>query len=327
MAHLVSIVMYHYVRPLKSSRYPEIKGLERDLFKEQIAYIKKHYNVIGAKELMDRIEHGTPLPPNALILSFDDGYIDHFLHVYPLLKEQGLSALFFPPAKSILEHQVLDVNKIHFVLASVANKGKLLEEIHTMLDQNRHLYDLESNEHYWQRLGRANRFDSAEVVFIKRMLQRELPMPLRQKIVDQLFCRHVTSDEVAFAQELYMNMDQIAHLQRDGMYIGNHGFNHHWLNAIAQEEQAQEIELSLRFLDRLGADTDRWIMCYPYGAYNASLLSLLHKYGCVAGLTTQVGISNLQHDNPLTLPRLDTNDLPKDACAKPNLWTQQAISA
>lgn len=32
------IAMYHYVRDLKYSRYPEIKGLDYKLFKEQIDF-------------------------------------------------------------------------------------------------------------------------------------------------------------------------------------------------------------------------------------------------------------------------------------------------
>ena len=46
--------------------------------------------------------------------------------------------------------------------------------------------------------------------------------------------------------------------------------------------------------------------------------------GCIAGLTTNVGIANLRKDNFLTLPRLDTNDLPKNSNEKPNSWTLKA---
>ena len=42
MNNSVSIVMYHYIRDLKNSRYPEIKGLDYDLFKEQIAFFQYH---------------------------------------------------------------------------------------------------------------------------------------------------------------------------------------------------------------------------------------------------------------------------------------------
>ncbi len=59
-------------------------------------------------------------------------------------------------------------------------------------------------------------------------------------------------------------------------------------------------------------------MCYPYGAYDESLLLLLETpqlHG--SGSTTKVGLADLGSDDPLTFPRLDTNDLPKAADASP----------
>jgi hypothetical protein len=63
-------------------------------------------------------------------------------------------------------------------------------------------------------------------------------------------------------------------------------------------------------------------MCYPYGSTNATLLDVLRSRDCAVGLTTQVGIATATND-PLLLPRLDTNDLPKYATAMPNEWTQR----
>ena len=42
----VTIIMYHYVRDLKHNRYPDIKGLDVKLFKEQIVFLRKNYNII-----------------------------------------------------------------------------------------------------------------------------------------------------------------------------------------------------------------------------------------------------------------------------------------
>ena len=41
----VTVVMYHYIRDLKKSRYPAIKGLDYKLFKTQIEYFLKNYNI------------------------------------------------------------------------------------------------------------------------------------------------------------------------------------------------------------------------------------------------------------------------------------------
>ncbi len=35
-----------------------------------------------------------PLPPNAILLTFDDGYANHYNRVYPLLRAYGFHAVF-----------------------------------------------------------------------------------------------------------------------------------------------------------------------------------------------------------------------------------------
>ncbi len=324
MQGVLTIVMYHYVRNLRHSRYPEIKGLSVGDFEEQIRYIKKHYNVIGGRELTDALVEGAPLRPRPLMLTFDDGYIDHFTEVLPVLTRESLRGCFFPTAKCILEHKVLDVNKIHFVLASAPDTRSLVEHICNRIDENRSRYDLPASSTYRERLGKPGRYDTAEVVFCKRALQRELPLELRRAITDELFSRYVTGDEASFSRELYMSLDQVRALRECGMYVGAHGYDHVWLNTLSTEEQEGEIDKSLEFLKSVGGNIHRWIMCYPYGAYDDSLLSVLRSRNCVAGLTTEVGVVSPDRGNALTLPRLDTNDLPKDSQAEANEWTVKA---
>jgi peptidoglycan/xylan/chitin deacetylase (PgdA/CDA1 family) len=325
MDQYITIVMYHYVRDLKHSQYPRIKGLDIDQFEEQIAYIKKYYNPISAYDLMDAVTSGAELPPRSLLLSFDDAYIDHFTEVFPILVKENLSGCFFPPAKCILENKVLDVNKIHFILASVPDNNILINYIFTSLDQYRSSFNLESNEFYWQKCGISGRYDPVEVMFVKNMLQRDLPEALRAVITDQLFKKFVSDDEQTFSKELYMSIDQVSRLQENNMYVGSHGFDHYWLDSIPADTQRKEINLSLKFLREVGSDTKHWIMCYPYGAYNESLLSILKKRNCSLGFTTKVDLVDLKKDNPLTLSRLDANDLPKDSNSLPNEWTKKAI--
>lgn len=49
----LNIVMYHYVRDLSHSRYPGIKGLDTDLFKEQITYLKKKFTIVKMEDIID----------------------------------------------------------------------------------------------------------------------------------------------------------------------------------------------------------------------------------------------------------------------------------
>jgi len=320
----VTIVMYHYIRDLKNSRYPDIKALDLALFREQIAYIEKHYNPVTAAEVMHAVKTGDKLPSKAALLTFDDAYSDHFMTAFPILDKAKIQGCFFPPAKCITHNEILDVNKIHFILASVPNPQELIEFINAALEIYADQYELSTAQDYWSRIAKPTRYDPAEIIYIKRMLQRELPEDLRNILTDEIFQKYVSSDQTAFSAELYMNVDQISHMQRNGMYVGSHGFDHYWLNSLSREKQEQEIDASLEFLELVGAPTDDWMMCYPYGGYNDDTLDILREKECRLGLTTHVGIADLDVHGPLVLPRLDTNDLPKDSSAAPSQWTIDA---
>ncbi len=172
--------MYHYVRDLKHSRYQDIKGLDISLFYEQIEYLKKHYQFITMETIIDSLENNSSLPDKSVLLTFDDAYSDHFKYVFPFLDKHKIQGSFFPPVKAITEHTVLDVNKIHFILASENDKSKIISEIKNELDKYRKDYNLKSFSFYYDKLAQANRFDTADVIFIKRLLS-----PLRQVIFFQ----------------------------------------------------------------------------------------------------------------------------------------------
>jgi len=163
--------------------------------------------------------------------------------------------MLLPPAKAVTEHEVLDVNKIHFILAAVPDRTRILTSLFTRLDQARGEFPLRSRDDYYEQLARPNRFDTAEVMLIKRLLQRELPEVLRKRITGELFKQYVTEDEGAFSQELYMGIAELRTVREAGMYVGSHGFDHYWLDTLDEPDQAREIDLSLRFLQAVGSDT------------------------------------------------------------------------
>jgi peptidoglycan/xylan/chitin deacetylase (PgdA/CDA1 family) len=316
----VTIVMYHYVRELPFTRYPRIKGLLASQFLEQIEFMSRHYRFVTMQQCIDAVYGNSSLPRLAALLTFDDAYIDHFVTVFPLLEERGTQGCFFPPAKAICNAEVLDVNKIHFILA-VAPIETVMQDIERLLDELRPEHQLESTKSYRSRFMQPGRFDSKEVIFIKRLLQYGLPRRPRELLTGMLFAKYVTKDEQSFSRELYMTPDQLRCMARNGMYIGSHGYDHFWLDTLPPEEQAREVELSKQFLAELGLATDNWVMCYPYGACNASLIEILKRQGCKLGLTTKVDIAVLSAENAFTLARLDTNDLPKARDAAPGEWT------
>jgi hypothetical protein len=85
------------------------------------------------------------------------------------------------------------------------------------------------------------------------------------------------------------------------------------LRYLSPPEQAREIDLSLVFRKEIGAPTARWVMCYPYGDYNDSLLRILEERHGSLGLATKPGLSRMERSTALTLERRNANDFPKSA--------------
>ena len=107
------------------------------------------------------------------------------------------------------------------------------------------------------------------------------------------------------------------------MYVGSHGSSHKWLNKQSKSFQEKDIKQSLKFLKKVGAPIENWIMCYPYGGYNKDTLDILKSNKCSVGLSNDgfllstlgsVKFNNskkLERTKMLELNRLDTNDFPQ----------------
>ena len=305
----LTIVMYHYVRPINGSQFPGIKGLELEGFRRQLDYLKENFNIVTTEKVVNSVKNSGSLPNNACWLTFDDGYKDHSKFVLPELLKKNLHGAFFPPRVAIEDDVVLDVNLIHHILSCANDLNKLVSKLNAHCS-NGGITESEIASFY-KKFAVANRFDNANTIYVKRMLQYVLPEELRSFIAKELFHEFVGISAANFSNELYMSVDEVRSLVKSGMYVGSHGSMHYWLDKISSEEQEKDIKQSLNFLEHVGATTKDWVMCYPYGAYNDATLSLLDKYNASLGITTEVRIANLKTDNQFKLPRLDTNDFPQ----------------
>ena len=301
--------MYHYTRDLKHSRYPGIKGLDISLFRQQMEFFKNCFNVVTMEQVIAASKGEESLPENAVLLTFDDGYIDNYTFALPILEEYGFQGSFFIPGKTFTSHQLLDVNRIHFILAA-ADINCLLKDVKAKMDDYRGVECLyPATEELWQEYAIGDRFDSKETVFVKRMLQTALPERIRYQIVSDLFEKYVGVSEEKMAYELYMTTEQIRALKRHGMFIGVHGYDHYWLGNLPVEKMKEDISKSLEIMDEF-IDRNEWVMNYPYGDYSEDVVAYLEEKKACLGFTTDVRVAELGKDRNLLLPRLDCNDFP-----------------
>lgn len=94
----VPILMYHYVGTLPPEADPYRVNLtvSRELFRAHLQYLAEGgYTTVSLADLEQALREGVELPEKPVILTFDDGHIDHYTNVFPLLREFGQTGTFF----------------------------------------------------------------------------------------------------------------------------------------------------------------------------------------------------------------------------------------
>ena len=92
------ILMYHYVSPIpiEADSYRRELTVEPEIFALHMQYLHDDdYSTVSLSDLHNALKNGIELPMKPIILTFDDGYTDHYESAFPILKSYRLQATFF----------------------------------------------------------------------------------------------------------------------------------------------------------------------------------------------------------------------------------------
>ena len=304
------IVMYHHVRKKKEKFFPRLNSLNFSKFKKQLNFLEKNYHIMNYQDLIDLFIKKKKFKRKLCLLTFDDGYLNHYTIVYPELKKRNIQGFFFPPAKAIIKRKLMDSNKAHLLLASNTSIEKLNDELEILFNK----FELETKlnityEKLEKKYKKPFGFDNAKTIFFKRMTQHVVPEKFRDKIFDRLLKKFVKRKEKELADNFYFNTNQAKEMVSNGMIFGNHCYNHLWLEKKNKKIQYLEIDKGLKFLKLIGAKNKNWLMCYPYGSYNAQTLNILKNKKCFLAFTSVNEPYNINAKSSLEIPRIDCNNV------------------
>ncbi len=297
----INIISYHYVRYLKGSKFPNLKALEFNKFKKQIQYLRTKFNILRCEDFYEiLLTKKIPRKPS-ILLTFDDGYKDHYEYVYPYLRKYKLNGFFYLVLETLIKNKVLNVNKIQFILERENNKDSILRYI---FSKTKHL-NINIDE-----IHIDTRFDDFKTVLIKQLLQYYLPEKIRNKIIDNLFKKIIDIDEKEFSKELYLKIDSIKEMINESMNFGIHGSSHAHLGKLSNSLQKKEIDTSINFFNRNKLWNKIKTICYPNGSYNDFTLNYINQKKLDFGLITNPpnNISKKNIGKKYILPRLDTKE-------------------
>ena len=119
----VPILMYHSLDNLKAVKEPQLVVSSKK-FEKQMQFLKKHhYKVIPFEELINIMRNNKPLPRKAVVLTFDDGYLDNYTSGLSILKKNNFPAIIFISAEKIGLTGYMDLSQIKELLKNNISIG------------------------------------------------------------------------------------------------------------------------------------------------------------------------------------------------------------
>jgi peptidoglycan/xylan/chitin deacetylase (PgdA/CDA1 family) len=112
------VLMYHKVNNVPANPVT----VPVAVFDEQMAALRElGYSVVGLEAVLACYLDGSPLPPGATLITFDDGYRDILEHALPVLQRHGYPAVLFAPLAYVGEPRPLPHEK-RFAAQGIVNR-------------------------------------------------------------------------------------------------------------------------------------------------------------------------------------------------------------
>lgn len=282
---MLDVYMFHYVGSNIDYPHFDIKEFEKIIIK-----IKQDKEFIDLKDLSKLLMEKEPTK-KYIIFTFDDGTIDHYQNVYPILLKHKIPAIFFI-SSNIFKKEILDIHKIHRLIMNVGIE-KLYSQLINILK--------ELNISYCNFEFEKKEYASYKEVFIKEILQKKLSKYHTKKILASLL--QINNIELNF-DDIYINLKNIKEMQRNGYQFGLHTENHLRLSSLSKNQQYKEVFSNYEYFKKNNLIVEEISISYPFGSYDENTIEILKELNIDYGFGIQTNNSNKYE-----IKRLDCNEL------------------
>lgn len=92
----IPVLYYHSVLPDSEVATRNEVTISPENLKKQLSLVKElGYTTLTMSELNDYIINSKEVPKKSILITFDDGYADNYVHAFPILKELDMKATIF----------------------------------------------------------------------------------------------------------------------------------------------------------------------------------------------------------------------------------------
>ena len=237
-------------------------------FDEHLRYLAAHYRVLSLPAAVTMLRDGQPLPPNAVAITFDDGYADN-LAAARALKKYGLTATFYITAGCMAGGEPFWPAELRYLLNAIRQERITLDLAGEPLT-----FDLSSESARASALGRLTKTFKGH------------PVPRRESLRTQLraLARNVEIPRVM------LTWDEVREMNALGMTIGSHTMTHPNLpNAGVAHAREELRQARLRLEQEIGEPVT--MFSYPNGGaeryLTAEIQSAVRETGYDAATTSR----------------------------------------
>ncbi len=287
----LTILAYHRIFPPVNNDYPFLKDVmsaSQEIFHEQVSFLKKHFSIINFYNLKELLESEKSLPPNLLILTFDDGYADNYDDMLPVLQDHNTTATVYVATEFIDDQKLFWVDRIAFKINK--SEGEKL----SLLD-GKYSFNIDKN-------------NKKEVIYKVINICSRIPDELFRVVICEIYSqllKEPNSNEFNLAKPLSWN--QVTSLSNSGIEIGAHTVTHGFLNNMTYSEQVFELKTSKEKIEK---EIGKPIVsaAYPAGMYNQETLKVTNELGFDFACNYKHAIAKFDNKIRYELPRIHIDD-------------------
>ena len=243
-------------------------------FEVQVDILKKKYSVVTLDEAVHLATNKQPIGGAAILLTFDDGYLDNFQIAYPILRSHGVQGTFFLISSFVGSSELTWWDQIAYDIKRATNR------VITLDYPNRMQFDLTQQ-------------DPADV--IRALLALYKQFPVRSDAARFLACVEKACEPKPrnAGERLFLNWNEAADMHANGMAIGCHTHTHPILSQLTVEEQYQELKTVKDTIEaRLSISAT--VLAYPVGkrtTFTPQTQEVLQELGYSAAFSYYGGIN------------------------------------
>jgi peptidoglycan/xylan/chitin deacetylase (PgdA/CDA1 family) len=299
-----AILMYHRVATVRHD--PWELAVPPVRFAEQIAYLSQHRTVLAMDDLVEEARRGT-LPPDAVAITFDDGYRDNLVDALPVLQHYQVPATVFLATGLVDRNVPFWWDELAIMVLESEQPMKRIENcagLEMTLDWGQQEDgDFAKDWRGWD-APRTSRQRAYVAIWSSLQRMSEADRDLAMTSLRQ--CLQTASDSLSKP----MTTAEIGTLLSDGLVtLGGHSVTHASLTDVSRDESRREIRESGERCRILSTRPVKGFS-YPFGNFNEEVCRDANAAGFSWACAADGGFLAEKTLNYFVLPRIGVSDMP-----------------